>query len=296
MAESLKILRRRVRSIKSTKQITRAMQMVSAAKLRRAQSVLLAARPYIQHLEMLLGRLAPDAAESGHPCFTTSSKKEERITLAIFTGDRGLCGSYNSNLIRIAEATIERLGGRDLVDLIFVGKRGASYFLRRKYAEAGSFTDWSGVVDRPRAEQIGIELTDRFLSGKADKVYLLYNAYISMSSHVATLDQFLPLEGDALLRKVPEKERQALEYLYEPNRTILMDRLVPAYLRSKLFITLAEALTSEHSARMLAMNNATGNCDEMIDMLTLHMNKARQGSITNDLLDIVGGAEALQKA
>lgn len=293
MAESLKSLRRRVRSIKNTKQITRAMEMVSAAKLRRAQSALMAARPYIQHLEVLLGRLAPAAQSAGHPLFVQRHVK--KTTLVLFTADRGLCGSYNANLIRIAESHLkEHAPGR--VELICVGRRGYEFFSRRAWPIAAEFTDLGGTLNAEKIGKISSFITDRFLEGKTDEVRLLSTKFISTANCKPLLQKFLCLDQTELTGKTdPSAGKDTLDYIYEPSDNRIFEQMIPAYLFAKIYILLAEAFTSEYSSRMLAMNNATKSCDEMISTLTLNLNKARQNSITGDLLDIVGGAEALQK-
>jgi F-type H+-transporting ATPase subunit gamma len=294
MPESLKVLRRRIRSISNTKQVTRAMEMVSAAKLRRAQGALLSARPYVRHLEKLLAHVAPMAEATGHPLF--SQRHVKRSTLVLYTADRGLCGSYNANLIRIAEKHLKdhRLGSMELVCL---GKKGHEYFSRRHWPIALSITDMGGVLDRKRSDQLANYLKERFLSGQTDEVFLLYSTFINTAHSRPTYQKFLDLDLSDLItptHKLANTDYQN-EYILEPTRERVFERLLPDYLQSKIYITMAETYTSEHSARMLAMNNASSNCDEMADTLTLKRNKARQGSITNDLLDIVGGAEALQQ-
>ena len=291
MPQSLKVLRRRIRSIGNTRQITRAMEMVSAAKLRQAQHALLEARPYARELQILLGRLAPAAEVSGHPFF--APRQVKRASLVLFTADRGLCGSYNANVIRQAEDLLKehRLGA---LEVICVGRKGFDYFSKRKWPVAAKFTDLSGRLDRAKSDAVADFLCQRFLSGETGEVHLLYNAFVSTAYHRATYEKFLDLDQSALLRNVPAEERRAIDYIFEPTRERVFERLVPAYLYSKIFITLAEALTSEHSARMIAMNNATKNCEELIESLTLSRNKARQSTITRDLIDIVGGAEALK--
>jgi len=294
MAESLKVLRRRIRSIANTKQVTRAMEMVSAAKLRRAQGALLSARPYVRHLEKLLAHVAPMAEATGHPLFYQRHVK--RSTLVLYTADRGLCGSYNANLIRIAEKHLKdhRLGSMELVCL---GKKGHEYFSRRHWPIALSVTDMGGVLDRSRSDEVAHFLKDRFLSGETDEVFLLYSTFITTAHSRPTYQKFLDLDLSDLTTPADEISNTDYQndYVLEPSRDKVFERLLPDYLQSKIYITLAESFTSEHSARMLAMNSASGNCDEMADTLTLKLNKARQSSITNDLLDIVGGAEALQQ-
>ena len=293
MAESLKALRRRIRSITSTKQVTRAMEMVSASKLRRAQSALFAARPYIRGLAALLGRLSPTAEATGHPLF--AQRHVRKATLVLFTADRGLCGSYNANLIRIAE---DHLKGHKLgtMDLVCVGRRGADYFSRRQWKVSAKYTAFGGVLDQAKSDALAQTLVERFLSEDSDEIYLLYSTYVSTAVSRPTYEKYLDLDLSALIRYAPPEDRQAVDYTFEPSRERVFEQLLPNYLKAKILIALAEAFTSEHSARMLAMNNASKNCDEMVDSLTLSLNKARQSTITGDLLDIVGGAEALQKS
>ncbi len=294
MAETLKDLRRRVKSIKSTKQITSAMEMVAASKLRRAQSSLMASRPYIRNLEMLLGRLAPQAEITGHPLF--AARKSKRGTLVVFASDRGLCGSYNANLIRIAEDRLkeERLGA---LELICVGNRANAYFGRRQWPIVQHFGDSGGEVEHQMADDISNFIQERYLSGQTDEVHLIYSQFVSTAVCKPVMEKFLDLDQSTLMRNVSAEERaKVLDYIFEPDLQSVFEDLLPAYLHSKIYISLAESMTSEHSSRMLAMNNASNNCDDMIDALTLKLNKARQSSITADLLDIVGGAEALTAA
>jgi len=292
MPESLKVLRRRVRTVRNTKQITRAMEMVSASKLRRAQASLFVARPYIRNMEILLARLAPEADAAGHPLFV--QRRVKRSTLVVFTADRGLCGSYNATIIRIAESHLRDLP-RGRMDLICVGRRGHQYFSKRAWPIVGRFTDMGGVLNLEQSRSLSDYLRDRFLYGETDEIYLLYTSFVSTSVHKVVFEKFLDLDESALAAKVPADDRAPIEYIFEPSRERVFEKLVPAYLEAKVFITLAESFTSEHASRMLAMNSASNNCDEMRDTLTLRLNKARQGTITGDLLDIVGGAEALQK-
>jgi F-type H+-transporting ATPase subunit gamma len=293
MAESLKVLRRRVRSISSTEQITRAMEMVSAAKLRRAQSALMAARPFVRNIELLLGRLAPMAEITGHPLF--AQRKVRKSTLVVFSADRGLCGSYNATLVRLAEGYL-RDHARGTVELVCVGKHARDYFERRAWPIAESFVDMGGILRREDAVNISNYLRDRFLAGKSDEINLLYMSYVSTSISKPVHEKYLDMDQSALMRKAPPAERErVLDYLVEPDYQSVFNALVPNYLVSKIYIILAEAFTSEHSSRMLAMNNASRNCDEIVQTLTLKLNKARQSTITGELLDIVGGAEALQQ-
>jgi len=291
MAETLQTLRRRVRSIASTKQVTRAMEMVSAAKLRRTQAALMGARPYGHHLEALLGRLAPIARASGHPLF--AEREVNRATLVLLTADRGLCGSVNSNLIRRAHKHLDaREGGA--VDLMCIGRRGADYFARAGYAITARYDNFGGKLDRAKSDQIAQRLFDRFAAAETDEVHILYSDFISTAVTRPALQKLLPID-ESILERLAAETGAPPDYLFDPDRESVVRELAPNYLRSKIFICLAESFTSEHSARMLAMNNASRNCDELVDALTLSLNKARQSAITGDLLDIVGGVEALTK-
>lgn len=269
------------------------MEMVSAAKLRYSQRVLLEARPYARNLQKLLGRLAPTAQAAGHPFFAARNVK--RATLVLFTADRGLCGSYNTVMIRQAEQMLleQRVGA---LELVCVGRRGADYFGRRHWPIAARFTDMGGKLDVGRSNEVAEFLCKRFLDGETDEIHLLYNAFVSTAIYRPNYVKFLDLDQSDLMANMPQDEHEHgnLDYLLEPSQERVFDQLIPAYLKSKILITLAEGFASEHSARMLAMTNATKNCDELVDSLTLALNKARQSSITRDLLDIVGGAEALK--
>ena len=212
--------------------------------------------------------------------------------LVLFTADRGLCGSYNSTILRLAEQELKshKLGS---IELVCIGRRSADYFGKRRFPVIESFTGMGGVLDRDRSNEIADMLRDRFLSGQTDEVYLLYNSYVSAAAFEPRHEKFLDLDATDLMRGVDFKGRMALDYLFEPDRETVFEELLPAYLKSKVFICMAEAFTSEHSARMMAMNNATGNCNEMVENLTLKLNRARQATITRDLIDIIGGAEAI---
>jgi F-type H+-transporting ATPase subunit gamma len=294
MAENLKQLRRRVRSVGNVGKITRAMEMVSAAKLRRAEGVLKAGRPYARKLQELLGRLSGSASVAGNPLF--ERRESPRTTLVVFTADRGLCGAFNTNLISAAGKWAEKRG-RDNLELYCVGRKGLSYFEKRDWEIAGSVVDMGGNLSVERSDALSAEMLDRYLTGGTDEVVLLYSAYISTSSFRPTFERFLSIEAESFDAEETAREGRAsrqIDYIFEPSPQVVFDSLLPLYLRSKTYITFAEQFTSEHSARMLAMHNATQNCEELFDSMTLRLNKARQAAITRDLLDIVGGAEAIQ--
>jgi F-type H+-transporting ATPase subunit gamma len=296
MAESLKVLRRRVRSVKNIKQITRAMEMVSASKLRRAQSTLMAGRPYAAKLQELLAHLAGGPALAEHPLF--QPREGHRKILVLFTADRGLCGSFNSNIVKMAEELMKS-EPRTQWQLVCVGRRGRDYFQRRNATILESVLDLKGHPSIEEARRISHMLVARYLAGECDSVWLLYSAFVSSVVYDPTLERYLAMSPESLgldadADGLPHPPRRGVDYLFDPNAKEVFESLLPRFLAAKIYITMAEVMTSEHSARMVAMNNATKNCDEMGDSLTLRLNNARQAQITKDLLDIVGGAEALR--
>lgn len=290
MAENVKSLRRRLRSIKNTKQITRAMEMVSAAKLRRSQDLLMAGRPYASKLQELLGRLAGSATAT-HPFF---DKREVRNrVLVLVTADRGLAGSFNAQLIKRAEQILR--DSDTPIELVCIGKKGYDYFKNRQWNILFSITDFGGKLTYERTNEMANQVTDLFLTGKADEVLVLYNSFVSMMVYRPTLEKMLPLDPEALLAEATSAvQGPAVDYILEPSAGQVFDSLLPRYINSKMYIVMAETFTAEHSARMVAMSAATKNCSELIDKVSLAMNKARQAAITTEILEIVGGAEALK--
>ena len=293
MAESLKDLRRRVRTVKSTQQITRAMEMVSASKLRRAQAVLMAGRPYAAKLQELLSHLGGSASVAEHPLF--EQREGSNRIMVVFTGDRGLCGAFNNNLLRLVEKELR--GQRDKQwQLYCIGKKGADYFQRREWPIIHTYQELGGRPEIGVAREISEDLHARFTSGQTDAIYFYYQAFVSLAVYRPTLAKFLNLEPGELAGENQEAAQGAspADYILEPSADEVFNSLLPRYLTSKVYITLAEVFTAEHSARMIAMNLATKNCKEISDALTLQLNKARQAGITSELLEIVGGAEAVK--
>jgi F-type H+-transporting ATPase subunit gamma len=275
---------RRIRSVRNTQQITRAMQMVAAAKLRRAQARVEAARPYTGKMQEILESLAGAASSLRHPLFEQRDMTHQALVL--FTSDRGLCGSYNANLIR--KATLHLQTGPEASHLLIpVGKKGFDWFKSRPWALGDTYLDWRGNLDFERVRTLTRYLLDLFESEHVDRVHLLYTQFISTVSYRVTLEQFLPI-------RPPEGADAAAEFIFEPSAESIFASLLPSYALTKVQTAMAEALASEHGARMFAMSNATKNADEMIDSLTLTYNKARQSSITKEMLEIVSGAEALK--
>jgi len=283
---SLKIIRKRVTSVKNTQKITRAMKMVAAAKLRRAQDAATAARPYADKLADLLRNVAARAGDVTHPLLET--RPEERtINLLLVTADRGLCGAYNTNLIRKAEALLDARG-RDRVRMTIVGRRGFDYFKKRAVTIVDKHINLfgGGTADLPRS--IGERFAREFTDGSTDAVYLIYSHFRSTLVQVPTQLQLLPITPQT------SGGTERLDYLYEPNADVLLERLLHQYISVLIHRAFLEATASEHAARMAAMESATSNAADMIDRLTLAMNRARQATITKELMEIVAGAEAFK--
>jgi len=283
---SLKIIRKRIISVKSTQKITKAMKMVSAAKLRRAQEAATAARPYADKLTALLQNVAARVGTAEHPLLQTRSG-DAGVHVLVVTGDRGLCGGYNANLIRKAEAFLQE-HGRDRARLTIVGRRGFDYFKKRNVTIADKHINLFGGPTSELAGAIGERLAREFADGASDGVYLVYSQFRSALVQVPTVEQLLPIAPGATT------DAAALDYLYEPDASLLLDRLLRQYIAVLIHRAFLEAAASEHGARMTAMDSATSNASEMIDRLTLDMNRARQATITKELMEIVGGAEALK--
>jgi len=286
---TLKVIRKRISSIRNTQQITKAMKMVSAAKLRRAQEAAVRARPYAEKMTELLKNVSARVSSEAHALL--QPREEKRIQLVLFTSDRGLCGGYNANLIRAAEAFMRKNAGDKEIEITLVGRKGADHYRRRR---ANIVDRYIGILAKPADElaaEIAGKLTARFVAGETDAVYILYSSFRSALSQVPTLEKLLPV---ALAETSESEAQQQTEYLYEPGVQELLASLLPRITDVALQRALLEATASEHGARMTAMDSATTNASKMMGSLTLQMNRARQASITRELMEIVGTAEALK--
>jgi F-type H+-transporting ATPase subunit gamma len=278
-------LRRRIRSVKNTQQITKAMKMVSAARLRRAQDRMLAARPYAGKMLDVLTSLATRAHPETHPLLQI--KGDENIELMVVTADRGLCGSFNANLIKAALHFLDERRNYNL-SLHLIGKKGFDFFRKRKYVITHKYLNIFRSVHYDQSRQIAEQTIKSYLEGHLDAIYIIYNEFKSALQQRVVVQRLLPLE------RLPEpNSQQTLDYIYEPDPQTIFDRLLPRYLEVQIFRALLESAAAEHAARMAAMDAATKNAREMIDSLTLNMNKIRQAAITKEILEVVGGAEAL---
>lgn len=286
---TLKAIRKRISSVRNTQQITKAMKMVAAAKLRRAQEAAVAARPYAEKMSELLRNVATRVSGEAHPLLL--AREERKLDLVLFTSDRGLCGGYNANLIRAAEGFVRGHAGATVIELILVGRKGGDYFRRRRATIVERYTDILYQAPDELAAEIAQKLIGRFTSGQSDAVYILYSRFRSALSQVPTLEKLLPV---ALTESSEIEAQHETEYLYEPGVQQLLASLLPRVTGVAVQRALLEATASEHGARMTAMESASGNAAKMIGSLTLQMNRARQASITRELMEIVGTAEALK--
>jgi F-type H+-transporting ATPase subunit gamma len=285
---SLKDIRNRIASVKSTQQITKAMKMVSGAKMRRAHAAAVAARPYAAKVEELMSRVAAASTEVSHPLLQRPDAR--RAVIVVVTSDRGLCGGFNHQLLRKIEAEI-RSAAEWHHQLVAVGRKGRDYLRKRGYDVIDSHVEMGGKFTAEFVRELVARPIEWFANGDIGRVALAFNAFRSALSQVATFEEVLPvpLPETAAEEPVPG----AAEYLFEPNAAAVLAALLPRYVESRVLHALLESEVSEHSARMTAMDAATNNADELIRHLTLTMNRARQAMITKELLDIVGGAEAL---
>jgi len=282
---SLRDIKKRIKSVESTKQITKAMEMVAASKLRRAQAKVEAARPYSLKMQQMLESLAGAAASLHHPLF--EERKVSSSMLVVITADRGFCGSYNSNIIRAAMKYLKD-STPGSVKLGLVGKKGVTFFKKRPYPIAFQIPQTGGQADMQMVRKLAHDITGSFEKGEVDEVRLLYTRFVTTTRSNLTLEKFLPIEKiEGVDAGLPS------QYIFEPSAEEIFANLVPRYCLTKILSALLESFASEFGSRMIAMSNASNNADEMIDHLTLVFNKARQAAITNELLDIVGGAEAL---
>ncbi|SRR5712692_498713 len=284
---TLKAIRKRISSIRNTQQITKAMKVVSAAKLRRAQEAAVQARPYADKMAELLRNVAARVSRGAHPLL--KAREEKKIHLLLFTSDRGLCGGYNANLIRAAEAFIRREGAGKEIHFVLVGRKGADHFRRRRATISDRHVNILVTPAEELATEVAEKAIDRFVKGETDAVYILYSRFRSALSQVPTLQKLLPV---ALSET--ENADQLAAYLYEPGIEALLASLLPKVAEVAILRALLEATASEHGARMTAMDSATSNASKMMGSLTLQMNRARQASITRELMEIVGTAEALK--
>jgi F-type H+-transporting ATPase subunit gamma len=289
---TLRDIKNKIAAVKKTKQITRAMNMVAAARLRNTQGKMENFEPYARKFAEVLGNLAGRIDREVHPLLMRK-ERVSRIEMLHFTADRGLCGSFNMNLILKGERWLkeQKEGGMEC-GLTLVGKKGRDYFRKKGVNITNAYTNIYGSVDISFVNKMTSGFISRFLADELDEVYIVYSRFVSMARQEPTVVKLLPIEPPGM----EEGGESSAEYLYEPSADALLIELLPKHISVQILNAFLQQETSEHAARMAAMDNATKNCSEMIGNLTLVYNKARQAAITAELMDIVGGAEALRNA
>ena len=290
-----RILRQRIKSVQSTKKITKAMELIAASRIVKAQLRVAAARPYSEQITEVIRSLAAGGADLSHPLLARN-ENVSKVAYVVVTADRGLAGAYNSNVIRAAERDLraEQGKGRDYA-LICLGRKSESYFRFRGYEIAASF---SGMSEQPRydnAKEVAEAITGPFLEGEVQLVKLVYTQFLSATSQKVVVTQFMPLDSEALT-DAAEGDGPEAAYEFEPEPGEILSQLLPRYVEARLFAAMLDAAASEHAARQRAMKSATENAEELIVKLARIMNRARQDSITTEIMEIVGGAEALRQS
>ena len=282
---NLRDIRRRIRGVRSTQQVTRAMKIVAAAKLRRAQERMLAARPYANRMLQVLNSLALRANPEEHPLLQT--RGGERIELIVLTGDKGMCGAFNTNVVKRATLFLEEHKER-IVTLHTVGRKGRDHFRRRAKTITREYVDIFKKIEYAHAARIANEMIDRYISKDLDSVYIIYNDFKSIMSQRLVVEQLLPI------KKLESDQPMAVQdYIYEPSPRQLLDTLLPKHVEFQVLRALLESAAAEFAARMTAMENATRNASEVIQSLTLTMNRVRQAAITKEIIEVISGAQAL---
>ena len=280
---NLKDIRDRIKSVKSIQKVTKAMKMVAAAKMRRAQERMEESRPYSNSLAEVIQHLLPDIDRDGLPLLDVRDVK--RKAYVVVSADRGLAGAFNTNLLKIAQEEIDSFG-KEKVDLFCIGKKARDHFKRREYNIIKSHVDFWADMEFNSAITIGRSIIEHFTSGKVDEIHVVYNYFINVGQQEVKSEVLLPLIYE-------EKNGVTHDRLYEPSKEELVSSLIPRHLNVQMWKYLLESYASEQAARMLSMENATTNAQDMIKDLTLEFNKARQAAITTEMLEIVSGAEAL---
>jgi F-type H+-transporting ATPase subunit gamma len=287
---SLKAIRKRIVTVKSTQKITKAMKMVAAARLRRAQRAIVDARPYAQKLHYVLSSLALRGDLAAHPLLARP-EQPRRAVLVVFSSDRGLCGAFNSALLRTAERFIRENSPKypNGIVSVVLGKKGRDYYRRRKFDVLFEKVDVLAKPNIDTAEAITEPLVKAFAETDVDEIYLLYNTFKSAIAQIPTVTRLLPIEP-----LPPDPKWAAIDFIYEPSKGELLSHLLPQYVETEVYRAILESVASEFGARMSAMDSATRNSSELISSLTLQFNRARQAAITKELVEIVSGAETLK--
>ena len=286
-----RVLRRRIKSVQSTKKITRAMELIAATRVAKAQQRVQAARPYSEQITSVIQHMAEAGGVSDHPLLSPATDVR-KVAFVVITGDRGLAGAYNTNVIRAAERELQarRMEGQDY-SLVLCGKKGVSYFRFRGFKIDAEFTGMSDTPTYEDARRVAERVRELFESGEVQEVVLVYTRFLSVGTQRVTVREFMPLSGVGA-----EEAATGLtaDFEFEPGPDVILERLLPRYVEARLLAAMLDAAASEHAARQRAMKSATDNADELITKLSRVMNRARQDSITTEIMEIVGGAEALR--
>ncbi len=286
---NLRAIRKRIGSVKSTQQITRAMKVVSAVKLRRAQDGINAARPYARKMREVVQAVAGRAGADAHPLLT--AREGKKLALLVVTSDRGLCGSFNAGLSRAVYRFLnEHRGEYEEITLFVIGRKGRDFFRRREIPIRKEYLGVLGSVSQQHAQTVANDLVGGFLAGEFDEVQIAFNEFRSAISQIVRFEKMFPIA----LESSGKAGGDEVDYLYEPSREEILATLLPKYVQTTILRVLLESVAGEHGARMTAMDSATNNSVDMIARLTLQMNRARQATITTELTEIVSGAEALK--
>ena len=284
--------RRRIRSVKNTQQITRAMKFIAAARLRRAQETALSLRPYASGIREVI-RSAMSRIENPEEFPLLAGRPEERILVLVAAGERGLCGAFNANVLRRAFEFLREHSDKSL-EVIAIAKKSREAFRKRSWKIAAEYVDITTRADLGKAKEIAAEVMKLYEARQADSVYLIYNEFKNVMSQTLRVEKLLPLDQETIGEKVkdapPASSAGGVDYLYEQPAADIFNKLVPRYVEMQIYRMLAETSAAEHAARMTAMESATSNASDVIDALTLHMNKVRQAAITREIIEVVSGA------
>jgi F-type H+-transporting ATPase subunit gamma len=284
---TLRDLRRRIRSVQGTQQITKAMEMVAAAKLRKAQAKVESSRHYASKMQAMLDNLTRAAASLDHPLF--EKREVKKVGLVVITSDRGLCGSYNHNVIHKADQFIRNYK-REQLELVVIGKKGHAYYSKRGFGIRLKYLGLGGELNLAQVKDITNDLVNLFLTKEVEEIHFIYTKFLSAVNYRVTTEKFLNIESQAK----DEGQKAVVDYIFEPDPEKIFSSLLPNYCMTKVQMALSESFASEHGSRMISMGAATKNADEMIEHLTLVVNKLRQATITKEMLEITTGAEALK--
>jgi F-type H+-transporting ATPase subunit gamma len=295
---TLREIRNRIVGVKSTQKITQAMKMVAVAKLKRAQERILSARPYANKLDEMLNNLVQNDSSDLNPLL--QERAVEKVLVVVVTSDKGMCGAFNGNIIKksveLIDTSYAELNKNGKVQVLCIGRKSYQFFSKRNYKVFNSYQNIFGNLDFSSAQSISEALINSFLSGEFDKIELVYNEFKSVGQQTIVVDQFLPFKKEEPAQHKSTKKKSLVGFIYEPTPAAIIDTIIPKQLNTHIWKILLESNAAEEGARMTAMDNANENAKEMISSLNLQFNKARQASITTEILEIISGANALKEA